>query len=118
MLELTRAEEQVMQILWDLDGGFVKDIVERFEEPKPAYTTVSTIIRILEKKQIVGHQAFGRTYRYIPLIRREDYAAQSADNLINNYFSGSVEELLSFFVKEKNLSAKELEKILQQMKNL
>lgn len=118
MLELTRAEEQVMQILWDLGGGFVKDIVDRFEDPKPAYTTVSTIIRILEKKKFVGHEAFGRTYRYIPLIAREDYAAQTADNLINNYFSGSVEELLSFFVKEKNISARELEKILKNMDKL
>jgi len=118
MLELTRAEEQIMQILWDLDGGFVKDIVERFDEPKPAYTTVSTIIRILEKKKIVGYQAYGRTHRYIPLISREDYASQSANNLIKNYFSGSVEELVSHFVREKNISAQELEKILKDMNEL
>lgn len=116
MQELTKAESQVMQILWDLEEGFVKDIVEKFPDPKPAYNTVSTIIRILEKKEVVGHKAFGRSYMYYPLISREEYTRNTTHNLINNYFSGSIENLVSFFVKEKDISAKELEKILNEIK--
>lgn len=116
MQELTKAESQVMQILWDLKEGFVKDIVEKFPNPKPAYNTVSTIIRILEKKNVVGHKAFGRTYMYYPLISREDYRRATTHHLVDSYFSGSIEKLVSFFVKEKDISAEELEKILKEIK--
>lgn len=118
MYELTKAEEQVMQILWELKEAFVKDIVAKFPEPKPAYNTVSTIIRILEKKKIVGHKAFGRTHMYHPLISKETYTKQTADNLVNKYFSGSFEQMVSFFVKEKNISAEELEKIITKIDKL
>ena len=104
MQKLTKAEEQVMQILWDLKKAFVKEIVAKFTEPKPAYNTVSTIIRILEKKKVVGHESFGRTHRYHPLISREAYANQSANHLIENYFGGSAENLLSFFVEHKRMT--------------
>ncbi|MFK7783802.1 MAG: BlaI/MecI/CopY family transcriptional regulator [Crocinitomicaceae bacterium] len=116
MQELTKAEEQVMQILWDLKKAFVKEIVAKFPEPKPAYNTISTIIRILEKKKIVAHEPFGRTHRYYPLVSRESYANQSANHLIDNYFGGSAENLLSYFMKEKNISAQELEQIMDQIK--
>ncbi len=116
MQELTKAESQVMQILWDLQAGFVKDIVEKFPEPRPAYNTVSTIIRILEKKEVVGHKAFGRTYQYYPLVSKEEYTRSTTHNLVDNYFSGSIQNLVSFFVKEKDLSAAELEKILKEIK--
>lgn len=116
MQELTKAESQVMQILWDLNEGFVKDIIEKFPQPKPAYNTVSTIIRILEKKQVVGHKAFGRSYMYYPLISKEEYTKNTTHNLIENYFSGSVENLVSFFVKEEEISVEELEKILKEIK--
>ncbi len=118
MYELTKAEEQVMQILWKLKEAFVKDIVAEFPEPKPAYNTVSTIIRILEKKEIVGHKAYGRTYMYHPLITKETYTKQTASNLVNKYFSGSYEQMISFFVREKNISAEELEKIINQIDKL
>lgn len=116
MHELTKSEEQVMQILWNLNKAFVKEIVAEFSEPKPAYNTVSTIIRILEKKKIVGYEPFGRTHRYFPLFSREAYANQSANYLIENYFGGSAENLVSFFMKEKNISASELEQIMEQIK--
>lgn len=116
MLELTKAEEQVMQILWNLKKAFVKEVVAEFPDPKPAYNTVSTIIRILEKKKVVGYEPFGRTHRYFPLVSRESYANQSANHLIENYFGGSAENLVSFFVKEKNISAQELEQIMEQIK--
>lgn len=116
MQELTKAESQVMQILWDLNEGFVKEVVEKFPDPKPAYNTVSTIIRILEKKEIVGHKAFGRTFQYYPLVSREAYTKNTTSNLVDNYFAGSFENLVSFFVKEKEISAKELENILKEIK--
>lgn len=116
MLELTKAEEQVMQILWNLKKAFVKEVVAEFPDPKPAYNTVSTIIRILEKKKVVGYESFGRTHRYFPLVSFESYANQSANHLIENYFGGSTENLVSFFVKEKNISAQELEQIMEQIK--
>jgi predicted transcriptional regulator len=116
MQELTKAEAQVMQYLWEMKEAFVKDIVQKFPEPKPAYNTVSTIIRILEKKKVVGHKAFGRTFMYFPLISKESYTKSTTNLLVNNYFSGSVENLVSFFVKEKEISAEELEKILNEIK--
>ena len=116
MYELTKAEEQVMHVLWELEEGFVKDIVAKFPNPKPAYNTVSTIIRILEKKEVVGHKAFGRTFMYHPLISKEEYTRQSTQSLVNKYFSGSFENMVSFFVKEKNISADELEKIMKEIK--
>jgi len=116
MQELTKAEEQVMHVLWDLEKAFVKEIVAKFPDHKPAYNTVSTIIRILEKKKVVGHESFGRTHRYFPLVSRDMYANQTADHLLNNYFKGSAESLLSFFVKEKNISVEELEAIMKHIK--
>ena len=118
MQELTKAEEQVMHVLWELNQAFVKDIVAKFPEPKPAYNTISTIIRILEKKKIVGYTAFGRTHQYHPLISKEEYTLQTTNNLVDNYFSGSFQEMVSFFVKEKNISAGELEKIMKEIKKL
>jgi predicted transcriptional regulator len=116
MSELTKAEEQVMQVLWEIKEGFVKDIVAKFPDPKPAYNTVSTIIRILEKKKIVGHKAYGRTHQYFPLISKEEYTKKSTHTLVDNYFSGSFESMVSFFVKEKDISVDELEKIMKELK--
>lgn len=116
MSELTKAEEQVMQVLWEIKEGFVKDIVVKFPDPKPAYNTVSTIIRILQKKEIVGHKAFGRTHMYYPLISKEEYTRQSTHSLVDRYFSGSYESMVSFFVKEKEISVDELEKIMKELK--
>jgi len=115
--ELTRAEEEVMQQLWDLGKGFVKDLVERYPEPKPAYNTVSTLIRILEQKGIVGHTAYGKTHEYYPLITRDEYRRHYLNTMISNYFSGSFKQLVSFFAREEKIDRKELEDILNAMKN-
>lgn len=115
--ELTKAEDQVMQILWTLERGFVKDIIEQMPEPKPAYNTVSTIVRILETKGFVGHKAYGKTHEYYPLITKEKYTKFSLNNLIKGYFNGSFENLVSFFARENNLNAKDLEKLLGELKN-
>lgn len=113
MLELTRAEEQIMQILWDIEKGFVKDILERIPEPKPAYNTVSTIVRILETKAFIAHKAYGKTHEYFPLVSKEQYKNHLAKNFLNNYFDGSPKEMVSYFINEKNISISDMEEILK-----
>jgi BlaI family transcriptional regulator, penicillinase repressor len=114
--ELTRAEEEVMQILWELGKGFVKDLVERYTEPRPAYNTVSTLIRILEQKGFVSHTAYGKTHEYYPLISKDEYRKQSLNNMLSNYFSGSFKQLVSFFAREEKINREEMEDILNAMK--
>jgi len=116
MKELTKAEEQVMQILWKLGKGFVKDIVEQFPEPKPAYTTVSTIVRILEDKKFIGYKAYGKTHEYYPLIEKSKYGSYTFKNLFKSYFGNSAENLISYFVKENNVSVSELDEILKSIR--
>jgi BlaI family penicillinase repressor len=115
--ELTRAEDQVMQILWKLKKAFVKDIVEEMPEPRPAYNTVSTIIRILESKGFVDHKAYGKTHEYFPIITKEKYTKFYLNNLIRGYFDGSFQNLVSFFAKENKMKPAEIEKLLNELKN-
>ncbi|WP_417611530.1 BlaI/MecI/CopY family transcriptional regulator [Owenweeksia hongkongensis] len=115
--ELTKAEEEIMQILWELDGGFVKDIIAEIPEPKPAYNTVSTIVRILVQKEMVGHTSHGKSHRYHPLITKEEYSKYKMDNLMSGYFEGSFSNMVSFFVKKKQLDTKELDDILKIIEN-
>ena len=112
MKELTKAEEQVMQILWDVKQGFVKDIAERFAEPKPAITTVSTIIRILETKGFVGHKAFGKTHEYFPTVEKETYTKAFMGNFVKNYFSNSYQKMVSFFARDNELTIQEMEEMM------
>ena len=118
MEHLTRAEEELMQILWELKEAFVKDIVLKYPEPKPAYNTVSTIIRILEKKKMVGYKAYGRSHQYFPILSKEEFLKSNTTNLMNSYFSGSPEKMLSYFAQENNISTQELEKILKNLDKL
>lgn len=113
--ELTRAEEQIMHILWDKGKGLVHDILREFPDPKPAYNTVSTIIRILEQKGFIGHKAYGRTHEYFPLITKKDYTKTYIRSFVANYFESSYKSLASFFTAEEKLSVKELEEIRQLM---
>ena len=112
MKELTKAEEQVMQIIWEKEKVFVKEVLEEMPLPKPAYNTVSTIVRILETKGFVGHEVFGKSHRYYPLIEKDVYRKFSANQMIQGYFSGSASKLISFFIKEKNLDTRDLDEIL------
>jgi predicted transcriptional regulator len=112
MKELTRAEEQIMHVLWFLGRAYVKDIIERLPEPKPAYNTVSTIVRILEKKGFVGHEAFGKTHLYRPLVAKEDYTQAFLRGFVRDYFDNSYQDLVSFFAKDRDMSLAELEDIL------
>jgi|SRR5690606_2229386 len=114
--ELTRAEDQVMQILWKIEKGFVKDIIEKMPEPKPAYNTVSTIVRILETKGFIDHKAYGKTHEYFPVISKDKYTKFYLNNLIKGYFNGSFPNLVSFFAKENKLNANDVEKLLDELK--
>ncbi len=111
--ELTRAEEQIMQELWNLENAFVKDIIERLPEPKPAYNTVSTIVRILESKGFVGHESFGKSHRYYPAVSKEDYRTFAAGKLLHGYFDNSARNMLSFFLEEQKLDLKEADELLK-----
>src|SRR5690606_41939027 len=113
MIELTKAEDQARQILWDLEKGFVKDILEKLPTPKPAYNTVSTIVRILEKKGFVSYTAYGKTHEYYPLISKDSYKSFTLKSIMAGYFNGSFKNLVSFFAKENKLDTKDMEELLR-----
>jgi len=117
MKDLTKAEEQVMQVLWKLKKGFVNDILEKFPEPKPAYNTVSTIVRILEKKGFISHKAYGKTHEYFPAISKEVYTKDFMGGLIKDYFNSSVKQMVSFFTKDNSLTVKEMDEIIKLIEN-
>jgi len=118
--ELTRAEEQVMQLLWQLNEAMVKEIIELMPDPKPAYNTVSTVVRVLENKGFIDHKAYGNTHVYFPLIGETQYKKFAFDKMMNNYFSNSYKSLVSFIVDEKKLDIRQLDEIsnlLEDLKN-
>ena len=115
-MQLTKAEEQVMQILWDLGEGLVKDILDKFDEPKPARNTVSTVVRILEKKGFVGHKDYGKVFVYYPLVLKKEYSGKQLFGLMNNYFNNSFPAMASFFARENDLTIKDLELLLEETK--
>lgn len=117
MKELTKSEEEVMQILWKIKKGFVKDVMEYFAEPKPAYNTVSTIIRILEAKNFVSHKAYGKTYEYFPLVAKDEYKKFYLRTMMKNYFNNSFQELVSFFSKENKMTVSEIEEVIGLLKD-
>lgn len=114
-IELTKAEEQVMQILWRLERAFVKEVVKEFKDPKPAYNTVSTIIRILVDKKIVSYKAYGKTHQYFPLISKEEYSKQKMGEVMQKLFDGSPKKMLSFLVKKEKLSMNDLDEIMRTL---
>src|SRR5690242_14081694 len=116
--ELTKAEDQVMQILWKLEKAFVKDIVEEMPNPKPAYNTVSTIVRILETKGFVDHKAYGKTHEYFPLVSRQRYTQFYLNNMVKGYFNGSITSLVSFFANENSLKPNELDELMKKLQEI
>ena len=110
--ELTKAEEQIMQYLWIIERGFLKDIVDCFPDPKPAYTTISTVIRVLVKKGFITYNSYGKINQYYPLISKSDYFQNHVTSIINNFFNGSAPKFASFFANEK-MNISELEEIKQ-----
>ena len=118
MTTLTKAEEQIMQILWKEKEGFVKDLLQYFPEPRPAYNTVSTIIRILEKKGFVDHRSFGKSHQYYPVVSREQYRSERFSYLMKDYFNNSMQQVLSHFGKSGSLNMKEADEIIKLMEEI
>lgn len=114
---LTKAEEQVMQVIWKLEHAYLKDVLDAMPEPKAHSNTIATIIKILMDKGFIGHEVHGRVHCYHPLVTKEAYSNSSIKNLVDAYFEGSFADVVSFMVKQKDLKVKDLELLLQQVKN-
>jgi len=117
MKQLTKAEEQIMQILWDLKEAVVKQVVDGFNENKPAYTTVATVLTVLEKKGFVNRRKIGNTNLFSPVVSKTDYTKVQFSSLLKNYFNGSFPKMATFFAKENNISINELEEMLKLTEN-
>ena len=113
---LTRAEEQIMQVIWKLDKAFLKEVIDELPNPKPHSNTVATIIKILIEKEFVGLKVFGRMHQYYPLVSKESYSKSSMKSLVKSYFEGNFSSAVSFMVKENSLSIDDLELLLKQLK--
>lgn len=115
MKQLTKAEEEIMHVLWQLEKANVKEVINKLPDPKPAYNTVSTIIRILENKGFVDYEKQGKGHIYFPLLKKQEYSNQSINNLVDNYFQGSFKSMVSFFVKKNDVDLKDMEAILKDI---
>ncbi len=118
MVTLTKAEERIMQILWDIKKGFIKDIQDEFPEPKPPYNTVSTIVRVLVKKEIVSFNKYGNTYQYYPNISKEEYSGKQMNRLLNDYFNNSFKKVVNFFSENENLNVEEVDEVLKMLQEI
>lgn len=116
MKELTKAEEQIMQILWEIEKGFIKDIADRFPDPKPANTTISTVVKILETKGFINHNVYGKIHEYYPAISKETYTKAFMGNVVKNYFSNSYHKMVSFFARDKEVTIEEMEQMMNILK--
>lgn len=115
-MQLTKAEEQIMQILWDLGEGMVRDIRDRFSEPRPARNTISTIVRVLESKGVVSYRPEGNTHVYFPLVSKQEYSKKQLFSLMKNYFNNSFPQMATFFARENDLTIEELEQLMDEAK--
>lgn len=118
MVTLTKAEEKIMKILWRIGEGFIKDIIDQYPNPKPPYNSVSTIVRVLVQKEIVGFTAYGNTYQYYPLIKKEEYSKGQLSRLVKDYYNNSLTEVVSFFSEVKKLDEKELDEVMKMLEDL
>lgn len=118
MVTLTKAEEKIMKILWGIREGFIKDIIEQYPDPKPPYNSVSTIVRVLVQKEIVGFTAYGNTHQYHPLISKEEYSKGQLSRLVTDYYNNSLKEVVNFFSESKNLDEKELDEVMKMLEDL
>ncbi len=118
MFTLTKAEERIMQILWEMDKGFIKDILEHFPNPKPPYNTISTIVRVLVKKDIVGFKTYGGSYQYYPLITKDQYRKGQMKKLVNEYYNNSFKQVVSFFSEKPDLNVDEVDEVLRMLKEI
>lgn len=116
-IRLTKAEETILKILWDKEKAFIKEVISEMPGKKPAYSTVSTIMRILERKGYVSYESFGKSHRYFPLIKREDYTKGILSHIMNTYFRGDFKDIVSFMSRSNNISVSELDEIISELKN-
>ena len=116
MQKLAKREEQIMQVYWDLDKAFIKEVIPHLPEPKPHYNSVATMVKILEEKGFLDHDSVGNVYRYFPVISREDYQKHAMKDIVSQYFDNSYPRMLAFFAKEQNLTEDELQEILHMIK--
>lgn len=117
MEKLTQQEEEAMQVIWELNGGFIKDFLEKLPEPKPPYTTLASTVKNLERKKFLASQKLGNTFWYSPLIKAQDYKKRFMKGFVGDYFKNSYKELVAFFAQEKQISAEELKEIIQMIEN-
>jgi predicted transcriptional regulator len=118
MVTLTKAEEKIMKILWRIGEGFIKDIIEQYRDPKPPYNSVSTIVRVLVQKEIVGFNAYGNTHQYYPLIEKEEYRKSQLSRLVKDYYNNSLTEVVNFFSESKKLDEKDLDEAMKMLEDL
>ena len=111
METLTRKEEEIMQILWKIKEGFVKDIIRELPEPKPPYNTISSVVRILEKRGFLGFRSFGKSHMYFPIIEKKSYRKHAFKTMMKGYFEGSYKNVISYLIDDESLSEKEMEEI-------
>jgi BlaI family transcriptional regulator, penicillinase repressor len=117
MEKLTQQEEEAMQVVWATEGGFIKDFLEKLPEPKPPYTTLASTVKNLEKKGFVQGEKLGNSYRYLPLIKEEDYKKRFMKSFVGDYFKSSYKELVAFFAQDQKISAEELKEIIDMIEN-
>ncbi len=117
MIKLAKREEQIMQVFWDLNEAFIKEVIPHLPDPKPHYNSVATIVKILEEKGFLGHEIFGNLYQYHPTISKEDYQKHAMKNIVKDYFDNSYPKMLAFFAKEERLSEAELKEVLKIIKS-
>jgi len=118
MVTLTKAEEKIMKILWDIKKGFIKDILDQYPDPKPPYNSVSTIVRVLVQKEIVGYNAYGNTHQYYPLVSKEEYRKGQLSRLVSEYYNNSLKQVVNFFSESKQLDEKELDEVMKMLEDL
>ena len=118
MVTLTKAEEKIMMILWDIEKGFIKDILDQYPDPKPPYNSVSTIVRVLVQKEIVGFTAYGNSHQYHPLISKEAYSKGQLSRLVKDYYDNSLNQVVNFFSESKKLDEKELDEAMKMLEDL
>lgn len=118
MITLTKAEERIMKILWKIDKGFIKDILEHFPKPKPPYNTISTIIRVLVKKEVVSYKSYGGSHQYYSLITEEEYKKTQMGKLVNDYFNNSFKQVVNFFSETKKLDIDEVDEVMKMLEQI
>ena len=118
MITLTNAEERIMQILWDIEKGFVKDIQQEYPDPKPPYNTISTIIRVLVKKEVVSYNSYGGSHQYYPLFTKEEYRKSQMGKLVNEYYNNSLKQVVNFFSENKNLKSSEVDEVMKMLEEI